>query len=71
MMRFLLANIGDSKSLIIHLKSTTHQQLNKAAKETGNLRLGASFVGLEDVEDLKADLNKLLIKMIEQLLICR
>lgn len=55
----LLANIGDSKSLIIHPASTTHQQLNAAAQQatgvsTDLIRLS---VGLEDVADLKADLN--------------
>lgn len=55
----LLANIGDTKSLIIHPASTTHQQLNeeqqKAAGVTQDLiRLS---VGLEDIEDLKADLE--------------
>ncbi|UYW01362.1 O-acetylhomoserine aminocarboxypropyltransferase/cysteine synthase [Flavobacterium agricola] len=55
----LLANIGDTKSLIIHPASTTHQQLSeqeqKAAGVTPDLiRLS---VGLEDVADLKADLQ--------------
>jgi len=55
----LLANIGDTKSLIIHPASTTHQQLSDsdqlAAGVTKDLiRLS---VGLEDIEDLKADLK--------------
>ncbi|GAA3562933.1 O-acetylhomoserine aminocarboxypropyltransferase/cysteine synthase family protein [Snuella lapsa] len=55
----LLANIGDTKSLIIHPASTTHQQLTEAEQEsagvTGDLiRLS---VGLENIEDLKADLK--------------
>jgi O-acetylhomoserine (thiol)-lyase len=55
----LLANIGDTKSLIIHPASTTHQQLN-AEQQAGAgvspdlIRLS---VGLEDIEDLKADLE--------------
>jgi O-acetylhomoserine (thiol)-lyase len=55
----LLANIGDSKSLIIHPASTTHQQLSDAEQ----LATGVSkdlirlSVGLEDIEDLKADLK--------------
>ena len=54
----LLANIGDTKSLIIHPASTTHQQLTEEAQEkagvTGDLiRLS---VGLENIEDLKQDL---------------
>jgi O-acetylhomoserine (thiol)-lyase len=56
----LLANIGDSKSLIIHPSSTTHQQLNEASqKETGVTRdLVRLSIGLEDIEDLKADLKQ-------------
>jgi O-acetylhomoserine (thiol)-lyase len=55
----ILANIGDTKSLIIHPASTTHQQLTAeeqaAAGAPGDLiRLS---VGLEDIEDLKADLK--------------
>ena len=56
----LLANIGDSKSLIIHPASTTHQQLSEASqKETGVTQdLVRLSVGLEDLEDLKADLKQ-------------
>ncbi|MFT7189231.1 MAG: O-acetylhomoserine (thiol)-lyase, partial [Sediminicola sp.] len=55
----LLANIGDTKSLIIHPASTTHQQLDAAAQvatgvTTDLIRLS---VGLENLEDLKADLE--------------
>jgi O-acetylhomoserine (thiol)-lyase len=55
----LLANIGDTKSLIIHPASTTHQQLDDAAQEsTGTTKdLIRLSVGLEDIEDLKADLK--------------
>ncbi len=54
----LLANIGDTKSLIIHPASTTHQQLTDAQQETAGatkdlIRLS---VGLENIDDLKADL---------------
>jgi len=56
----LLANIGDSKSLIIHPASTTHQQLSETSqKETGVTQdLVRISIGLEDVEDLKADLKQ-------------
>ena len=56
----LLANIGDTKSLIIHPASTTHQQLS----EEDQLKTGVSqdlirlSVGLEDLKDLKADLKE-------------
>tara|TARA_B110001452_G_scaffold42146_1_gene32333 strand:+ start:817 stop:2082 length:1266 start_codon:yes stop_codon:yes gene_type:complete len=56
----LLANIGDTKSLIIHPASTTHQQLNAEAKETTGVTqdLVRLSIGLEDVEDLKNDLKQ-------------
>jgi O-acetylhomoserine (thiol)-lyase len=55
----LLANIGDTKSLIIHPASTTHQQLSDAEQLTTGVSkdLIRLSVGLEDIEDLKADLN--------------
>ena len=55
----LLANIGDTKSLIIHPASTTHQQLT----DDEQIATGVSkdlirlSVGLEDIEDLKTDLK--------------
>lgn len=58
----LLANIGDTKSLIIHPASTTHQQLT----EEQQLSTGVSqdlirlSIGLEDIEDLKADIEQAL-----------
>ncbi|SCY91302.1 O-acetylhomoserine aminocarboxypropyltransferase/cysteine synthase family protein [Flavobacterium caeni] len=55
----LLANIGDTKSLIIHPTSTTHQQLSDEQQiATGVTKdLIRLSVGLEDIEDLKADLQ--------------
>jgi O-acetylhomoserine (thiol)-lyase len=56
----LLANIGDTKSLIIHPASTTHQQLDYKAQETTGVTqdLIRLSVGLEDIEDLKNDLKQ-------------
>ncbi len=56
----LLANIGDSKSLIIHPASTTHQQLDDAAQESTGVTkdLIRLSVGLEDIQDLKTDLEE-------------
>ena len=56
----LLANIGDTKSLIIHPASTTHQQLDSKAQETTGVTqdLIRLSVGLEDIEDLKNDLKQ-------------
>ena len=55
----LLANIGDTKSLIIHPASTTHQQLTAEEQvATGVTKdLIRLSVGLEDIEDLKTDLK--------------
>jgi O-acetylhomoserine (thiol)-lyase len=52
-----LANIGDAKSLVIHPASTTHQQLTPEEQ----LATGVTpdfirvSVGLEDIEDIRAD----------------
>lgn len=59
-----LANIGDAKSLVIHPASTTHQQLSRQEQEeTGvtedYIRLS---IGLEDVEDITADIDQALRK---------
>ena len=61
----LLANIGDTKSLIIHPASTTHQQLNESEqKATGvTADLIRLSVGLEDIEDIKADLQGVFEKL--------
>lgn len=54
----LLANIGDSKSLIIHPASTTHQQLTKDEQKSTGVSddLVRLSVGLENINDLKEDL---------------
>jgi len=56
----LLANIGDTKSLIIHPASTTHQQLTDAEQQaTGVTKdLVRLSVGLENIVDLKIDLEQ-------------
>ena len=56
----LLANIGDSKSLIIHPSSTTHQQLTELEQKSTGVTpdLIRLSVGLESVTDLKADLEE-------------
>ena len=61
-----LANIGDSKSLVIHPASTTHQQLTPA--EQAATGVTPDFirvsVGIEDVEDIIADLDQALAKAV-------
>jgi O-acetylhomoserine (thiol)-lyase len=57
-----LANIGDAKTLVIHPASTTHSQLTVAEQaETGVtpefIRIS---VGIEDIADIKADLDQAL-----------
>ncbi len=61
----LLANIGDTKSLIIHPASTTHQQLTEEQQLTTGVSqdLIRLSVGLEDVDDLKNDINQALEKL--------
>jgi O-acetylhomoserine (thiol)-lyase len=57
-----LANIGDTRSLIIHPASTTHRQLSDEHRE----RAGAGAdvvrlsVGLESIDDIIADLDQAL-----------
>jgi len=57
-----LANIGDAKSLVIHPASTTHQQLS--AEEQAATGVTQDYVrlsiGLEEVEDIKADIDQAL-----------
>lgn len=55
----LLANFGDTKSLIIHPASTTHQQLSLADQESAGVPqdLIRLSVGLEDLDDLFEDLE--------------
>ncbi|AWM13216.1 bifunctional O-acetylhomoserine aminocarboxypropyltransferase/cysteine synthase [Flavobacterium sediminis] len=61
----LLANIGDTKSLIIRPASTTHQQLTEEQQKTTGVTqdLIRLSVGLEDIEDLKSDLQAVFEKL--------
>ena len=61
----LLANIGDTKSLIIHPASTTHQQLDEAQQASAGVSqdLIRLSVGIEDLDDLKADLKEAFSKI--------
>lgn len=63
----LLANIGDTKSLIIHPASTTHQQLTDEQQIASGVTqdLIRLSVGLEDIEDLKNDLKEAFVKATE------
>ncbi|MCD8410975.1 O-acetylhomoserine aminocarboxypropyltransferase/cysteine synthase family protein [Tenacibaculum finnmarkense] len=61
----LLANIGDTKSLIIHPASTTHQQLSEQAQQSAGVSsdLIRLSVGLENIDDLKNDLTSSFLKI--------
>lgn len=58
----LLANVGDAKSLVIHPASTTHQQLTPEEQLASGVTedLVRLSIGLEDVDDLIADLDQAL-----------
>jgi O-acetylhomoserine (thiol)-lyase len=55
-----LANVGDSKSLIIHPASTTHRQLNDDELRAAGVGLGTIrlSVGTESIDDLIWDLEQ-------------
>lgn len=60
-----LANVGDAKSLIIHPAATTHEQLSEEDKISsgalpGLLRLS---IGIENIEDIRADLSQAFDKL--------
>src|SRR5271157_3118131 len=60
-----LANIGDSKSLVIHPASTTHQQLT--VEEQAKTGVTPDFVrlsiGTEDIEDIIGDIDQALLQV--------
>ena len=60
-----LANIGDTRSLVIHPASTTHAQLTPEQQVAAGagpdvVRLS---IGIEDVKDIIADLEQSLAKI--------
>ena len=58
----LLANVGDAKSLVIHPWTTTHEQLGEAERRAAGVTpdLVRLSIGLEDADDLIADLDRAL-----------
>ncbi len=58
----IVVNIGDSKSLIVHPASTTHQQLSTSELEESGIKAGLIrlSIGLEDTDDLIDALSKVL-----------
>ncbi|MDR2967512.1 MAG: aminotransferase class V-fold PLP-dependent enzyme [Methanobacteriaceae archaeon] len=62
-----LANVGDSKSLVIHPASTTHSNLSREEQESTGvspdfIRLS---VGIENLEDIIADIDQALAKAVK------
>ncbi len=57
-----LANVGDSRSLVIHPASTTHQQLGPSEQESAGVTpdLVRLSIGLEDLEDILWDIDQAL-----------
>ena len=57
-----VANLGDTRSLIIHSASTTHRQLTEAQQEAAGAgpNLVRVSIGTEDADDLIADLDQAL-----------
>jgi O-succinylhomoserine sulfhydrylase len=56
----ITANLGDTKTTITHPASTSHGRLSEAQRQAAGITQGMMrlAVGLEDVEDLKADLQR-------------
>ena len=56
----LTANLGDAKTTIVHPATTTHGRLSEQEKAAAGItdNLIRVAVGLEHVEDLKADLQR-------------
>ncbi len=57
-----LANVGDTRTLVIHPGSTTHRQLSTEALEAAGVlpELVRISVGIEDVDDILFDLDRAL-----------
>jgi O-succinylhomoserine sulfhydrylase len=56
----ITANLGDTKTTVTHPASTSHGRLTEAQRQSAGIAQGMIrlAVGLEDVEDLKADLAR-------------
>jgi len=60
-----LANVGDAKTLVIHPASTTHEQLSEAEQTASGVlpNVIRVSVGLEHIDDIKADFEQALEKV--------
>jgi O-acetylhomoserine (thiol)-lyase len=59
-----VANLGDTRSLVIHSASTTHRQLTPEQQEAAGAgpNVVRISIGIENAEDLMADLDQALNK---------
>ncbi|HKJ89448.1 MAG TPA: O-succinylhomoserine sulfhydrylase [Gammaproteobacteria bacterium] len=59
----ITANLGDAKTTITHPASTTHSRVSEAERQAGGVTEGLVRIsaGLENAEDLKADLEQALV----------
>ena len=66
-----LANVGDSKTLIIHPASTTHQQLSEKEQLSAGVHpsLLRISVGIEHIDDIKADFQQAFEKILQPVLV--
>jgi O-acetylhomoserine/O-acetylserine sulfhydrylase len=66
-----LANVGDAKTLIIHPASTTHEQLSAEEQVAAGVRPNSIrvSVGIEHIEDIKADFEQAFQKVGERELV--
>lgn len=64
-----LANVGDSKTLIIQPAATTHQQLSEAEQTAAGVRPGLVriSVGIEHIDDIRADFQQAFNQVEEQI----
>ncbi|MCU0322350.1 MAG: O-acetylhomoserine aminocarboxypropyltransferase/cysteine synthase [Chitinophagaceae bacterium] len=63
-----LANVGDAKTLVIHPASTTHEQLSEVEQLASGVapnQIRVS-VGIEHIEDIKADFEQAFIKVFQE-----
>ncbi len=62
-----VANVGDTKTLVIHPASTTHSQLDEAAQAAGGVTPGLVrvSVGIEHIEDIKEDFAQAIVGVLE------
>ncbi len=62
-----LANVGDAKTLAIHPASTTHEQLSESEQLASGVlpNMVRISVGIEHIDDIKADIEQALVKVNE------